>query len=525
MMSFIRSRKRTTKWNLFFHYCSIALAVVSGIVLVPLYLRFIPLDLYGAWLATGNILAWITIVDPGLSTVLQQRASVAYGKGDTDELNALLISGLLLSGVVSLLVLITGYVSSTFLASWLNLGSYANTFLIEQAFLLATVGSALMFFSFGLTSFNQGLQSSVGIGLVFVVTMIVSLLLTVVLLLKGFGLLAIPIGSIARGVGLILGNTAYLIWRHIDEKMLSYRFSLKGIVTLVKLISFTFFGKMAGVLASNMDAFVLTRYLGPEIAPVFVLTRKAPDLSRMFMERPAVAFMPAISHLIGSGEMKRAKKILLRLMRIIVWLLGVTTAGFLVFNKTFVSLWVGSDLFAGNTVNLLIALALLFTVITNALSSLCFSLGNIKGNSIATLVQGLVSVPLMIIGAKYWGMLGVAIAPLLAMLTVSAWYYPLTFTRQLKLGRMDVLAFTREFGNAFLAATITVGILFWITPKTWLVFVSSVVLFCLLYLLVLSLLSRTFRDEIIRLLKSRKQKEHKKKKHLRRYDYDQNRRV
>ena len=66
----MRTRTKTTQWNLFFQYTSIVLTVIWSIVLVPLYLKFIPLDIYGAWLATGNIVAWLSIMDPGLSAVL-----------------------------------------------------------------------------------------------------------------------------------------------------------------------------------------------------------------------------------------------------------------------------------------------------------------------------------------------------------------------------------------------------------------------------------------------------------------------
>lgn len=480
---------------------SIGLSMVSGVVLVPLYLRFIPLDLYGAWLATGNILAWLTVIDPGVSNVLQQRAAVAYGKGDVAELSALLTGGVLLSGAVSLLVLVTGLVSSRFLVGWLNLSTLPDIGMVEQAFRLATVGSALMIFAYGLTAFNQGLQSSLGIGLVFVITMIVSLALTVVLLYQGSGLLALPIGLVVRGAGLTIGMAGYLLWRSVGEKM-RYRFSIQGVGTLARLSSYMFLGRGARMIATNLDAFVLTRYLGSEVAPVFVLTRKAPDMSRMFVELSAVAFMPAVSSMVGAGEMARARAILLRLLRMILWLVGLIASGFFVFNSDFVALWVGPKLFAGGVVNVVIVLVMVVTVVINALSNLCFSLGNIRGNSIASLVQGLLAVPLMILGAKYWGMLGVAVGPLLAMLAVSVWYYPLAFSRLLKLERADLLGMAREAAAVMVATMVAIGALFWVTATTWVAFAFAVAAFGLVYLVVLSGLSRVFRAEVIGALRS-----------------------
>ena len=494
-----RSRRRTTTWNLFFHYANIALAMVSGVVLVPLYLRFIPLDLYGAWLGTGNILAWLTVIDPGLSTVLQQRTAVAYGKGDSDELSGLLTGGAVLSGVVSLLVMVGGLVSSRFVIGWLQLGATPNIQVVADAFALAAVGTGLMMFSYSATTFNQGLQGSVGIGVVFVVTMVGSLVVTVVLLYRGVGLLALPIGLIVRGAGLTIGNGGYVAWRFVDEKM-RYRCSFEGIWTLAKLSSYTFLGRAAGVIATNMDAFVLTRYLGPDVATVFVMTRKAPDLSRMFVERPAVAFMPAVSSLVGAGEAVRARGILLRLVRMTVWLLGAIGGGFVVFNRAFVGLWLGPKFFAGGGVNVLFALALVVTVVIGVLSNLCFALGNIRGNGAAALLQGAISIPLAVVGTRYWGMIGMALAPLVAMGAVSAWYYPLVFSHLLKLEGPDRREIGREAAAVVVATIVAMAALFWVAATTWAAFALAVVGFGMVYLAVLSGLSQALRKEIVALL-------------------------
>ena len=76
------SRRRTTLLNLFFSYASMGLVLVQGIVLVPLYVAKVPLALYGAWLATGNVLTWLEMVDPGTGDVIRQRVARLYGAND-----------------------------------------------------------------------------------------------------------------------------------------------------------------------------------------------------------------------------------------------------------------------------------------------------------------------------------------------------------------------------------------------------------------------------------------------------------
>ena len=91
----LRSRTRATKWTLVSRYTGFVMAMVQGLFMVPLYLRFIPLDVYGVWLASGNLLAWIAIMDPGFTTVLQQQISRYYGEKEISTVRALIGSGLI----------------------------------------------------------------------------------------------------------------------------------------------------------------------------------------------------------------------------------------------------------------------------------------------------------------------------------------------------------------------------------------------------------------------------------------------
>lgn len=498
-MKIVRGRVRTTKWNLFFHYVSIALMMVSGIFLVPLYLKFIPLGFYGAWLATGNILVWLTAIDPGLSTVLQQRVGIAYGKQDFQAIREFLAGGLCITATIVISIVALGFLSADHLPVWLNLPSNVDASIIIKAFCLAVIGSSLMIFSFSITAANIGLLASLGIGIIFVAVTVLGIVLTVVLLYSGFGLLAIPIGAIFRGVGLTLGNSGYLLWRLASEKI-GFSLSFRKVPDLVKLMSYTFLGRAGVVAVKNVDLFIVSRFLGPECVPVLHLTRSAPEMSKLFIERPAIAFMPAVSHLIGAGEIDKARAVLLRLVRIMLWVLGLCVGGFVALNDDFVRLWVGSHLFAGQTINLILCGTLLFAVTSGSLASLCFAVGNIKGNSLASLAQSLLFIPLVILGAKYLGLLGVVLAPLISVLAVSAWYYPRSFSQFLKLlpqHRKDIVREILKVLVIIVPLTLGFG---WLHPSGWFQFIVLTGAFCFFYGFALYLDSKKFRLEIMGLL-------------------------
>lgn len=411
------------------------------------------------------------------------------------ELNALLTGGLFLSAMISGIVLVAGLCSSGLIAGWLHLTPNIDSALVERAYVLGVFASASMILYYGFSAFCLGLQSSVGVGVLFLMMTLMGMIVTVVLLYRGLGVLALPIGSLARGLGLIVSFGVYLAWRYKHES-LRYRFTLRGVSTLAKLSSYNFLGQSSRTIAGNLDAFVVSRFLGAEMTPVYVLTRRAPEVCRMFVERPSLAFMPAISHLVGSGDVVKVKKVLLRLVRMTWWLLGLVCVGFIMLNDSFVKLWVGSQMFAGRGVNSILCIYFLMSSITMVVSNLSFSLGNIRGNSVAALTQSCLTVPLIVAGAMYGGLMGVAGASLVSVLAVG-WYYPVAFARFLRVEKAEIIGCMREILAVALAAGVVFAGFARFSPGGWVAFVISVTGISVVYASILFMASGEFRSEVI----------------------------
>ena len=280
------------------------MAMAQGLLLVPLYLRFIPIEIYGAWLASGNLLAWISVTDPGLTTVLQQQVANSYGKNDLLKTKTLIGGGLILSVLILIIAIFFGLICAYFLPTWISLPPNIDILLIVKAFTLAVFGTSLMLFSFSIRAINQGMQGSLSIGLINNGVTLTSIIITIILLFTGFGLMALPVSLIFSGVFYSIGHVLYLLWRVINEKI-GISFSFKEIVRLTKLLSYTFLGRTTGTISNNVDLIIVSRFLGPETVAVLALTRKPIDLSREIINQPVVSFMPAISHLSGWVEEPR----------------------------------------------------------------------------------------------------------------------------------------------------------------------------------------------------------------------------
>src|ERR1700748_976255 len=115
--------KKVLKWNYVFQYGYVITNIVNAIILLPFYLKRIDASTLGIWLATGNILAWMTLIDPGIGEVLQQKIAELKGKELKDQIEKTIGSGLIASAIILLLSIIsTGMSLTSFSISGINQG-------------------------------------------------------------------------------------------------------------------------------------------------------------------------------------------------------------------------------------------------------------------------------------------------------------------------------------------------------------------------------------------------------------------
>lgn len=488
------SRRKNSIWNLVFSYSTIAYSIVSGLVLVPIYLRYIPADLYGAWLASGNILAWLLVVDPGLSSVILQRVGHSYGASEMAALGQYAIGGLAITGLLILGVFAAGFLLSEQVPGWVNLNDIDSAQELVLNFKIAVGASCLMLLAYAVGVVNMGLQGGFAHGMVFLCSNLCTLFVTILLLFNGYGLLAISLGLVARGAVFFLGGLGYFIFRVMKESI-PLNLNPTRIRELFGLLSYTSLGKIGGILSRNVDAFFIARFLGPDLVTVYVLTRRTHSVAETFLNRTGNAIGPSLSHLAGEGDTEKMRSILQRLFSLNLWMLGFAGAGFFAFNDDFLRLWVGNEFFAGLGISRLMTALMVATVIFTLLQTLCVALGDIKRNAVVQFIQALVSFPLLVAGVYYLGLLGAVLAPLAAFLAVSAWYYPRSITRHGALDRSTWAHLGWQSGVALAAGMVLALGFSALRADTWLIFFGGILVLGMAYGAILMVASPPFREE------------------------------
>jgi O-antigen/teichoic acid export membrane protein len=490
-----RNDSRTTKWNLFFNYSSIVYNVIIAIALVPLYLMHIPSDLYGVWLATGNIITWMTLLDPGLGGTMQYKIAHALGNNNRPEIGKLIGNSLLISCIYLLILGFGAILLQYNILEWLDIApSYHHDFLLALG--LTSFSTILMVFSFNIQGINFGLQSSLGIGLVFTLMNIAGILSTIILLKLGYGLLAFGYAGMLRSLIYLGGNIFYLMLRLKTDKY-HIKVEKSGIKELFNLLAFNFFGKMAGTLQGRVFEFLIAKFVSNSAVTTFRISLSAPDNSKLILIRPAVSISPILSKLHGEGDLAMIKKRLKQMVYFVVWSSVYIFSAFYVFNQNFVSIWVGNEYYSGNLTNTLICIFVVVSSISGILSQFVWAIGEMKKNNIATIIQFIVFLPISIWAVMNFGVNGLIATSIISYLVITISYFSYLIIKTFSIKLKNTRVFIKELFFVVLVSCIIIIIFNQTEIHTWFKFIIYCLSFTISYILLLFILSIRFRNIII----------------------------
>ena len=364
---------------------------------------------YGAWLATGAVLVQLTNVDFGLLGALGQRVAAAYGGSDRRALEQLVGSGLVVAFALAALASAVAAGLAPFAAQAMDIGAEASERLTHCIW-IASAANALQLAGFGVGTLLRNLQRPAAPSGAETTAEVASLGATVWMVFADFGLYAIAIGLAVRGALILVGNL-YAFGR-IVLRELELRPALDGprMRALFEDSSYVFVTQLAIRVRSYCDPFLVGLLLGPTEAGVFALTLRSHETVKLVAAQFGLAMLPGLSHLHGERSQRRLWEMIAARYKLATAIAAIGVGGCVVFNGAFMSLWVGPGLYAGDAVNVLLALsALLFMTSGSGYDSL-FAQGEFRSLSRVVGGYALGRLPLVALGLWAWGLLGAAAA-------------------------------------------------------------------------------------------------------------------
>jgi O-antigen/teichoic acid export membrane protein len=414
-------RRQAAMVHLIGGYFNIGLTILQGFLLVPLYLHYLGPRLYGLWLASGGVLAWLAVLDMGLGSLMIQRTSRSYGQKDAGEVGLYFFNGLLLQcGFMALLV-----GGAALLASWLPVwfkATAAEAPPLQWCFLLAAVSVAMSILNNGAASLSQSLQRPLFMIIATAACTLVGLLATILFLWIGLGLWAIPGGLLTRNVPLLTGNLLYSLWL-VNRAGGRLRYDKAIMADMLKLSPALFTSKFGSGLVGQIEPVLIASMIRPELAAAFAITKRAGDVIKLLLDRVAGAVFPGFSHLYARGEKDKAADVAGQVMTLVFSAGLVCLGAYIAGNASFVRLWVGDAHFVGQGVTILIAVSIFMIITNNLLSYLLGATGDISRPALLIFAEAVLRVVLMLLLLPSLGLVGLPVAMIISTSLFSLVFY------------------------------------------------------------------------------------------------------
>jgi O-antigen/teichoic acid export membrane protein len=434
------SRTRRATIAAAFGYVQFGMSFVVGIVLVPLLLDRLGVRTWGLWLATGELLAYAGMVDLGVLGVLPWLLGEADGSRDRIRMRRLVSNGVAVGAVIGCAYALVGLVLWQLLPAALRL-TPADRAAVGPPLAIVVGATALTYPLRIYPAALIGLQDTTFFGAIRIVQASVNLVLTIVLLLAGYGLYALAWASV---VPTVIGLVASAVRLRVLAPDLTTGWTRPTFDQMKPLIVNGFGVWLAGfgwLLLSSSNALVITFLGHPEWVPIFSCTAKVTSIATQLVWLMPDAGLVGLAQLYGEVKASaRVRHVVAVLQQVHLLLAGAAACAVLAFNPTFVTRWVGAPLFGGITLNALLACGIVVYSLAHGLITAASTLGNRVQVGVVTLVNGAVQIAVAILLGRWLGLTGIALAGLIATCLTSLPAALFLLNRTIDFGAFQLIA-------------------------------------------------------------------------------------
>jgi O-antigen/teichoic acid export membrane protein len=406
------SRMRKAVVTAVFAYAQFGVAILSGIVLVPLTLHRVGATSYGLWLASGEILGHAGMVELGVLGVLPWMIAEADGRDDRARIRILLSNALAIAFLTGLAYFAVAALGWMFLPGVLRLTA-ADRASVFGPLAILVIANAVSYPLRVYQAVLSGLQDVYFNGTFSMVNTVAGISVTAVMLVKGYGLYALAVGAALPSLIALIGALVRTVILAPDLLRGWPRPTLAEIRPLFQNGAGAWLGSMGWALLAATNGIVIT-YLGrPEWVAVYACTSKLSAMATQLAWVIPDSGLVGLAQLYGEhGGERRMRSVVLLMLRLHLLLAGAAACGYLAFNPAFVTRWVG--LFGGLRLNLLLAATIIELSLIHGLIATASVLGNRLKVGTLTLVNGVVQAVLSLVLGHMWGLSGIAAAVLIS---------------------------------------------------------------------------------------------------------------
>lgn len=398
-------------------------AAVIGLWFAPFALHYLDREEYGIFSLANEVLTWLLLFDLGISGALMTYAAQLSGKPDRERLERLASTAFFAQNVVALLVLMAGI----FLSLWFSRFFVIRPELhasVRRVIVLLTIGVSVQVFMRTFTSLLIAYQQVHLDNLLGLVAVVLRTALAAALLVAGFGLMSLALGSLAAAV-----FTAVLACHRTRRLLPRLRIRLasaswRALGEIVSLGIWFSINTIANIAVGSLDSILAGRLIDIGAVTTLTLSSRAYSLSRGFLLKISSTAQPMFGQLSGMQANGRASEVFGQMLAVSTGLAVLGGGVLFAANGAFVAWWVGDNNYGGWRLDMFLALSLVLYCWAMPNRVVLSANGIVRPHVLAKIAEGGLSVIFCIFLGRVYGLPGIVAGHCLADLATSVWYLP-----------------------------------------------------------------------------------------------------
>jgi O-antigen/teichoic acid export membrane protein len=409
-------------------------AILATFLAMPIMIKYLGAEQFGVWATMLTLITWVMLFDLGIGNGLRNKVSESLAQNNDQQAAGYISTAYGLIGIISFLLFSLFLIASI----WVPWQSVFNTQAISESMLKNAVItlSFFIFFNFWISLVNQvyhGLQKSSVVVLGQFLSNASALLL--VFVLYKFTETSILKMVLAYGFSLVLANVLLSIALSKSHKGLRPTFAFfdkQKISPLLSLGIKFFVIQLAALVIFMTDKMIITQLLGPEQVTTYEVLFKLFSVIIVIHSLIIAPLWPAYSDAYVRGDLKWIRSTMKQQINISFALFG---AAFLLalIGPDIVKFWIGEAVVATDSLYLLFALFIVFSVWSNVFAYFVNAVNKLNVQLATAVIAALINIPLSIFFVKYLelGLQGIILATILS-LSIFALFGPIQVYKLLK---------------------------------------------------------------------------------------------
>lgn len=446
--------------------------------ITPFILGVLGKELFGVYTLINKVQGYMSLVDLRPTAILRFKLASIQTKNNIDLSRKYIGASYVVSLLLFPFFILLGYVLSIGFESYFKVS--------QEHILVSKIAIISLSVFIGLKSFYgvpeaiiRGYNSEFKMFYTEPIRVLVYSALVYVLLNNGFGILGI-IGAIISAATL-----DYIIKSLIRRKLypnLFYKRAEKKIINeFTGNGSWYLISSLSSQLINTFDVIIVGVIMNSSTVTIYALSKSI--LFRMAESISSIlgAITSSIGHLISNNDYSK-----LRLLREQIFRFNLVTGVgvilyFIIFNKFFIALWVGSENFIGNLGNLFLCLGALFTLLCLTNELFLNALQIFKKKSMTLIVVALFFVILSYFSVKSYGLVGIAFSVMISKF-VQLIIYEFILQMSIKVNFLYLLKSNYKIIAIIIFINIIDNYLFNFNDISWLEYMLNTLIFFLIYL-------------------------------------------